>query len=98
LKVLNTNVKIFKYRKIKTNFSFTSDISGVAKIAGNIAIKEIFCYGRNFSLAVRSGFNRFPLRYKTFYARSALIELAPYSNQLAISARRKLTDLDDVKS
>jgi len=42
LKYLNT-------KKIKTNFSFTSAIVGMAKIASNIASKEIFCYGRNFS-------------------------------------------------
>jgi len=42
-------VEIYKYKKIKTNFSFTSAISGVAKIASNITSNEIFCYGRDFS-------------------------------------------------
>ena len=31
----------------------------MAKIASNVASNVIFCYGRNFFLAVRSGFNRF---------------------------------------
>ena len=52
---------------------------GVAKIASSIASKEIFCYGRNFFLTVRSGFNRFMLCYekKLEYARSVHIKPAP---------------------
>jgi len=42
LKYLNT-------KKIKTNFLFTSTTSG-----RKIASREIFCYGRNFFLTVRS--------------------------------------------
>jgi len=53
LKYLNT-------KEINTNFSFTFAISG----RGQTASKEIFCYGRNFFLTVRSAFNRFLLGYR----------------------------------
>jgi len=42
---------------------------GMAKIAS----KEVFCYGRNFFLAVRSEFNSARLG-KQFYARSVRIK------------------------
>ena len=59
-------VKYLNTKKIKTNISFTSAISGRGQ---KIASREIFCYGRNFFLTVRSAFNRFLLRYRQkFYA------------------------------
>ena len=57
-------LKYVNTKKIKTNYSFTSAISGRGKnIASKIYIKEMFCYGRNFEA------NHFTL------AKEALIEI-----------------------